>query len=452
MNRLPSSASALACSAHALNLIEKRTLDHEEMKALNQEVREYFKEHVNPGFLEYRKSVTAGGDYGAVEWQAGGLNTLVDTQGQEFIDCLGGFGIFNVGHRNPVVVSAVENQLAKQPLHSQELLDPLRAMLAKTLAALTPGKLKYSFFCNSGTESVEAAIKLAKAYQSPRGKFTFIATSGAFHGKSLGALSATAKSTFRKPFMPLLPGFRHVPFGDINAMRTMLSECKKTGDDVAAVILEPIQGEGGVILPPTGYLPAVRKLCDEFGALLILDEVQTGMGRTGKMFACEHENVQPDILCLAKALGGGVMPIGATVATEEVFSVLFDNPFLHTTTFGGNPLAATVANAVLAHLDAPLLAGVGERHALIVDQLNAISARYDAFSAVRGTGLLIGAELAGPLRGKAKTLTNLAAEEGLIALIAGPDVLRFAPALNIPLADIAEAFVRLDRAVARLTR
>ncbi|HHV4537175.1 TPA: putrescine aminotransferase [Klebsiella pneumoniae] len=318
MNRLPSSASALACSAHALNLIEKRTLDHEEMKALNQEVREYFKEHVNPGFLEYRKSVTAGGDYGAVEWQAGGLNTLVDTQGQEFIDCLGGFGIFNVGHRNPVVVSAVENQLAKQPLHSQELLDPLRAMLAKTLAALTPGKLKYSFFCNSGTESVEAAIKLAKAYQSPRGKFTFIATSGAFHGKSLGALSATAKSTFRKPFMPLLPGFRHVPFGDITAMRTMLSECKKTGDDVAAVILKPIQGEGGVILPPTGYLPAVRKLCDEFGALLILDEVQTGMGRTGKMFACEHENVQPDILCLAKALGGNPLACAAALATINV--------------------------------------------------------------------------------------------------------------------------------------
>ncbi len=252
-----------------------------------------------------------------------------------------------MGHRNPVVVSAVQNQLAKQPLHSQELLDPLRAMLAKTLAALTPGKLKYSFFCNSGTESVEAALKLAKAYQSPRGKFTFIATSGAFHGKSLGALSATAKSTFRKPFMPLLPGFRHVPFGNIEAMRTALNECKKTGDDVAAVILEPIQGEGGVILPPPGYLTAVRKLCDEFGALMILDEVQTGMGRTGKMFACEHENVQPDILCLAKALGGGVMPIGATIATEEVFSVLFDNPFLHTTTFGGNPLACAAALATI---------------------------------------------------------------------------------------------------------
>lgn len=142
-------------------------------------------------------------------------------------------------------------------------------------------------------------------------------------------------------------GFRHVPFGNIEAMRTALSECKKTGDDVAAVILEPIQGEGGVILPPPGYLTAVRKLCDEFGALMILDEVQTGMGRTGKMFACEHENVQPDILCLAKALGGGVMPIGATIATEEVFSVLFDNPFLHTTTFGGNPLACAAALATI---------------------------------------------------------------------------------------------------------
>ncbi|VEA43887.1 putrescine--2-oxoglutarate aminotransferase [Salmonella enterica subsp. enterica] len=134
--------------------------------------------------------------------------------------------------------------------------------------------------------------------------------------------------------MPLLPGFRHVPFGNIDAMSMAFSEGKKTGDEIAAVILEPIQGEGGVILPPQGYLTEVRKLCDEFGALMILDEVQTGMGRTGKMFACEHENVQPDILCLAKALGGGVMPIGATIATEEVFSVLFDNPFLHTTTFG----------------------------------------------------------------------------------------------------------------------
>lgn len=333
------------------------------MKALNREVIEYFKEHVNPGFLEYRKSVTAGGDYGAVEWQAGGLNTLVDTQGQEFIDCLGGFGIFNVGHRNPVVVSAVQNQLAKQPLHSQELLDPLRAMLAK-------------------------------AYQSPRGKFTFIATSGAFHGKSLGALSATAKSTFRKPFMPLLPGFRHVPFGNIEAMLTALNECKKTGDDVAAVILEPIQGEGGVILPPPGYLTAVRKLCDEFGALMILDEVQTGMGRTGKMFACEHENVQPDILCLAKALGGGVMPIGATIATEEVFSVLFDNPFLHTTTFGGNPLACAAALATInVLLEQNLPAQAEQKGDMLLDGFRQLAREYpDLVQEARGKGMLMAIE------------------------------------------------------------
>ncbi|EAZ2563590.1 aspartate aminotransferase family protein [Salmonella enterica] len=333
------------------------------MKALNREVIDYFKEHVNPGFLEYRKSVTAGGDYGAVEWQAGSLNTLVDTQGQEFIDCLGGFGIFNVGHRNPVVVSAVQNQLAKQPLHSQELLDPLRAMLAK-------------------------------AYQSPRGKFTFIATSGAFHGKSLGALSATAKSTFRRPFMPLLPGFRHVPFGNIDAMSMAFSEGKKTGDEIAAVILEPIQGEGGVILPPQGYLTEVRKLCDEFGALMILDEVQTGMGRTGKMFACEHENVQPDILCLAKALGGGVMPIGATIATEEVFSVLFDNPFLHTTTFGGNPLACAAALATInVLLEQNLPAQAEQKGDTLLDGFRQLAREYpNLVHEARGKGMLMAIE------------------------------------------------------------
>ncbi|KJT50594.1 putrescine--2-oxoglutarate aminotransferase [Salmonella enterica subsp. enterica serovar Heidelberg str. 579083-19] len=267
-------------------------------------------------------------------------------------------------------------------------------MLAKTLAALTPGKLKYSFFCNSGTESVEAALKLAKAYQSPRGKFTFIATSGAFHGKSLGALSATAKSTFRRPFMPLLPGFRHVPFGNIDAMSMAFSEGKKTGDEIAAVILEPIQGEGGVILPPQGYLTEVRKLCDEFGALMILDEVQTGMGRTGKMFACEHENVQPDILCLAKALGGGVMPIGATIATEEVFSVLFDNPFLHTTTFGGNPLACAAALATInVLLEQNLPAQAEQKGDTLLDGFRQLAREYpNLVHEARGKGMLMAIE------------------------------------------------------------
>ena len=396
MNRLPNSASALACTAHALNLIEKRTLTHEEMKALNREVHDYFQQHVNPGFLEYRKSVTAGGDYGAVEWQAGGLNTLVDTQGQEFLDCLGGFGIFNVGHRNPVVVSAVENQLAKQPLHSQELLDPLRAMLAKTLAALTPGKLKYSFFCNSGTESVEAAIKLAKAYQSPRGKFTFVAASGAFHGKSLGALSATAKAAFRKPFMPLLPGFRHVPFGNIDALRELLSECKKTGDDVAAVILEPIQGEAGVIVPPPGYLKEVRKICDEHNLPLILDEIQTGMGRTGTMWRCEAEDVVPDVMTFGKAFGGGVMPITGFICRPHMWSQpLIDNPYLlGSTTFGGNPVCCSAAIATIRYMLAHDIPGqCRDKGALLKKGLEDMAAKYPTVvKEVRGVGMMLAVE------------------------------------------------------------
>ncbi|WP_223881688.1 putrescine aminotransferase [Affinibrenneria salicis] len=390
MSRQPDHCSPLEYSQQALKWIMSDTLSQEDVAALNQETLDAFREYVNPGFLEYRKSVTSGGSYGAVEWRANSPNTLLDTQGNEYLDCLGGYGIFSVGHRNPSVLAAVEKQLSKQPLHSQELLDPLRAMLAKTLAAITPGKLKYSFFGNSGTESVEAALKLAKAYQSPRGKFSFIATNGAFHGKSMGSLSATAKPAFRKPFMPLLPGFHHVPFGDIAAMWEQVKQCHESGEGIAAVILEPIQGEGGVIVPPEQYLPAVRALCDEIGALLILDEVQTGMGRTGKMFACEHYGVEPDILCLAKALGGGVMPIGATVATEEVFSVLFENPFLHTTTFGGNPLACAAALATVNVLLSEKLPDRAAQNGAFL--LNGLKKRVAGYSELvveaRGLGLL----------------------------------------------------------------
>ncbi len=382
--------TTLTLSRQALELISKTQLTADDTHWLNEQTISGFRDHINPGFLEYRKSVTAGGQFAAIEWRATGPNTLIDTNGKEYLDCLGGFGIFNVGHRNPTVVKAVEQQLAKQPLHSQELLDPLRALLAKMLANLAPGDLKYCFFGNSGTESVEAAIKLAKAYQSPHGKTAFIATNGGFHGKSLGALSATSKAVFRKPFAPLVPGFRHVPFGDLEAMRDALYASLNTGDGVAAVILEPIQGEGGVILPPTDYLPGVRKLCDEVGALLIIDEVQTGMGRTGKMFACEHSGVVPDILCLAKALGGGVMPISATLASEKVFSVLFDNPFLHTTTFGGNPLACAAGiAAVNVLLEERLPEQAARVGTYLLQGLQDLAADYpDLIVTVRGQGLL----------------------------------------------------------------
>jgi putrescine aminotransferase len=353
-----------------------------------------FRDHVNPGFLEYRKTAGHGSYDAAVEWSDSGPNTFRDVRGREYLDCLGGFGIFNVGHRHPKVVKAVQDQLARQPLHSQDLLDPLRAMLAKILAMISPGDLQYAFFCNSGTEAIEGALKLARAYDP--GKPTIVCATKGFHGKSYGALATTAKGAFRKPFGPMLPGFRHIAFDDLDALEKMLEACRLTGEDVGAVLLEPIQGEGGVNVPTPGYLTGVRALCDRYGALLILDEVQTGMGRTGKMFACEHENVVPDIMCLAKALGGGVMPIGAVLANERVFSTLFANPFLHTTTFGGNPLACAAA---IATIDVLLEERLPERAAemgalMLAGMREAALGHEDKIVDVRGQGLLMAIEFA----------------------------------------------------------
>lgn len=374
-----------------LNLIEKEEITKEEAEWVTRQTVDGFREHVNSGFLAYRKTVTKDGQFAAVEWKDSGYNCFQDVNGKEYIDCLGGFGIYNVGHRHPKVVKAVMNQLNRQALHSQDLLDPLRAMLAKILADITPGNLKYSFFANSGTESIEAALKLAKMYSD---RTTFIATTKAFHGKSLGSLSATAKGVFRKPYLPMIPGFRHVHFGDIDMLRKTMEACALIGEDVAAVILEPIQGEGGVNLPPEGYLKQVRQLCDQFGALLILDEVQTGMGRTGSMFCCEFDDVVPDILCLGKAFGGGIMPAAAVVATEEVFKNLFPNPFMHTTTFGGNPLACAAAIATFNVLiEENLPARAAELGEYMLKGLRDIARDYPQLVLeIRGKGLLIGIE------------------------------------------------------------
>lgn len=373
-----------------LEMIEKDSVTEEEAKWITKETVDGFREHVNPGFLEYRKTVTKDGQFAAVEWSDEGSH-FTDVNGREYIDCLGGFGIYNVGHRHPKVVKAVSDQLKRQALHSQDLLDPLRAMLAKVLAQITPGDLKYAFFTNSGTESVEAALKLAKNYSDRQ---TIISTTRAFHGKSLGSLSGTAKNVFRKPFLPLIPGFRHIPYGDIDMMRKTFEACAAVGEDVAAVILEPIQGEGGIIIPPEGYLKQVRELCDEYDAILIFDEVQTGMGRTGKMFAADLFEVEPDIICLAKALGGGVMPIGAIVAKEKVFKNWFDNPFVHTTTFGGNPLACAAA---LATIDVLIEEKLPERAAEVGEYFlkglkEAAKGHEDKVLEIRGVGLMIGIE------------------------------------------------------------
>lgn len=381
-------------SKKVLDFIANDELETSDIKWISKETVNNFRDYVNPGFLEYRKSVTENGEFAAVEWKDSGLNSFVDVNGKEYIDCLGGYGIYNVGHRNPKILKAVTDQLKHQALHSQELLDPLRAALAKLLADITPGNLQYSFLCNSGTEAVEGAIKLAKLHQQKNGKHYFMAATGAFHGKSLGSLSATSKGLFRKPFMPLVSGFKHVLYGDIDMMYKTVKTSSMVGEDIAAIMLEPIQGEGGIIIPPKDYLAKVRQLCDDFGIIMIADEVQTGMGRTGKMFCVEHYDVKPDIMCLAKALGGGIMPVGAVIAKEEIFKNFFPNPFIHTTTFGGNPLACAAAIATISTLIEDNIPERAEKMGnYLMTGLKNVTSKYPSLvKEVRGMGLMIGIE------------------------------------------------------------
>ena len=235
---------------------------------------------------------------------------------------LGGFGIYVTGHRHPKVLKAVKEQLDRQAIHSQELIDPLRTYLAHLVAMITPGDLQYSFFTNSGTESIEACLKMAIL---TTGRHHFVGTIGAFHGKSLGSLGGTSKAVFREPFLPL-KRWTHVPFGDVDALRMIVASGDFSGDKVAAVVIEPIQGEGGINVAPPGYLAAAREICDKYGAVLVFDEVQSGMGRSGKMFCCEHDGVVPDLMALGKGFGGGVMPIGACVGHAEDLGALHRQP------------------------------------------------------------------------------------------------------------------------------
>ena len=371
-----------------LDLVGKGDLGEEDKTWVTELTASAYANNVNPGILEYRKSVST--EYISVEW-ADSANGFTDIKGRKYLDLLGGYGIFNVGHRHPKVVEAVSNQLKRQALHSQELLEPFRAMLAKLIHDITPGDLQYSFFGNSGAEAVEGAMKLAMLHT---GRKSFVAATAAFHGKTLGALSATAKAKFRQPFLPILPDCYHVPYGDADYIEAALKAADEVGNDIAGVILEPIQGEGGINVPPDDYFPRVRDLCDRYGALFIVDEVQTGMGRTGKMFCVDHWNVVPDIMCLGKALGGGVMPIGAFVSNKTIWEQLFPEPWLHSTTFGGNPLACVAAIAgIHVLLEEKLPERADKLGAEFVNKLRALRRRFPKLCVdVRGKGLMIGME------------------------------------------------------------
>jgi putrescine aminotransferase len=376
-------------SRDVLGIIGKQTLASDERERIIQDSVKYWTDHVNPGFLQYRKSVST--DYTAVEWDDEGA-VFRDVHGKVFIDMLGGFGIYNVGHRHPKVLKAVTEQLQKQAIHSQELIDPLRTYLAHLVSLVTPGDLQYAFFTNSGTESVEGCLKMAVL---ATGRHHFIGAIGGFHGKSLGSLGGTSKAVFREPFLPLM-NWTHVPFGNIDALQMILESSDFSGDRVAAVVLEPIQGEGGINVAPPGYLAAARELCDKYGAMLVFDEIQCGMGRTGKMFYCEYDGVVPDLMALGKGFGGGVMPIGACVGNAKTWQKYIDNPFLHTTTFGGNPLACAAAIATInVLLEEDLLTQAQEKGKYILPKLAQLAATYPkVLVGGRGIGLMLGMEFA----------------------------------------------------------
>ena len=357
-----------------------------------------------------------------VEWIGDGC-LLRDVAGREFIDCLGGFGIFALGHRHPKVIAAVKAQMDRLALHSQWMLNPRSADAARRLAEITPGNLRKTFWCSTGTESVEGALKLARLYT---GRSKFISTINSFHGKTLGSLSVTGRDLFRKPFLPLLEA-TVVPYGDAEAIE------KAIDDQTAAVILEPIQGEGGVIVPPDDYLPAVRRICTERGVLMLVDEVQTGLGRTGEMFGCNHSGVVPDIMCLGKAISGGVIPCAAFHTTDEIFSSFHPNPFYHTSTFGANPMATTAAAATIQTLqEENLVARSQEMGDYFKSGLKQLQERFPKIIRdVRGRGLLIGVEILDAKIGESLAQRMFDRNVLIAYTLNKPEVIRIEPPLII---------------------
>lgn len=409
-----------------------------------------FDNFVNRGFIDYRKSVAEADDYAAIEWSGRG-SILCDILGRKFIDCLGGFGIYNTGIKHPKVVKAVSDQLKRMPLSSQELLDPLRGALGEMLGEIAPGDLQCCFFINNGTDAVEGAMKLARMYTK---KIGFISTLGGFHGKSFGSLSLLGKASYRKPFEPLLDNIHFVPFGNAKALEEELKKLTALGVEIAAFVVEPVQGEAGVYVPPDDYFPAVRRICDRYDILLILDEVQTGFGRTGKMFACEHWNIVPDIMCVAKSLGGGVMPISAFISNKKIWSVLEKNPFIHSTTFGGNPLACAAGIAAInVILSEKLPECAAKRGEYFLKGLRAIQKKYPKhLKEVRGKGLLIGLEFADEKFGY-RVAAGLFKRGVLVAgTLIGVKTIRIEPALNIPYKLIDTVLEKLDDTLNVLTR
>jgi putrescine aminotransferase len=396
-----------------------------------ERIADLYSAHLNPSLVTLMRFM----GFETAEGHSHG-HVVTSDGGAEYIDFLGGFGVFSMGHTHDRIVDAVCEQIRKAPLSSRLLLSEVAARLGGELARITPGDLTYTFLCNSGAEAVEGALKLARFATRRPG---FVSALNAFHGKTLGALSVSGRGVYRDPFQPLLPGVTHVPFGDAGALAAAVTE------ETAAVILEPIQGEAGVIVPPEGYLRAAREICDARGALLILDEVQTGMGRTGRNFACEWEGVVPDVMTLGKALGGGVMPIGAFVARSECWGMFRENPLMHSSTFGGGPAACAAALAAIEVLESEDLAAqaLAKGEPFRAKLREVALAHTDIIDGVRGRGLMTGVSFTNSDVG-GLVIAGMAQRGVLVAYtLNNQKVMRFQPPLNVPdevLGHVADCF------------
>jgi putrescine aminotransferase len=413
------------------------------LEASRREVTSHFASHVNPPLKSLLALIGADRRY----VRASGA-TVFDEEGREYLDFLGGYGAVNLGHNHPELLAALE-RVAERPNILQASINPLVSALAASLARVTPGRLAKTFLCNSGAEAVEAALKLARA---ATGRTDLVSCTNSFHGKTFGALSVTGRARYQDPFRPLLPGCHAVPFGDLDALAASLS-----ARTAAAFIVEPVQGEGGIILPPDGYLAQAQQLCRDTGTLFVLDEVQTGLGRTGYLFAAERDGLEPDIIALAKSLGGGVMPIGACIATDAVWRRAYgsrERCLLHTSTFGGNTRACAVALKTLEILLRDDVAAQTRRKGeQFIARLRTLAAELPIIKEVRGRGLLIGIELQvaddAPRWAReylgAAVCGLLLQEHGIITAFAfnNPNTIRFEPPLVV-----SEA--QLDRAASAL--
>ena len=364
---------------------------------------------------------------------------LWDQDDKEYIDFAGGIAVNALGHAHPIAVNALIEQGQKLwHIGNGYTNEPVLALAKQLVDHTFADKV---FFCNSGAEANEAALKLARKIGLSKNKSKIVAFNNAFHGRTLFTVTAGGQPKYSQDFAPLPAGIEHVAFNDLNAAAAVID------DQTCAVIVEPIQGEGGVLPADLEFLKGLRRLCDETGAVLIFDEVQTGVGRTGALYAYMNTGVVPDILTTAKALGGG-FPIGAMITTDQYANVFVVGD--HGTTYGGNPLACAVAGAVFNFINtADVLDGIKQRSQQFVDELEQLNHTYAVFQEIRGQGLLLGCVLRPEYAGKAKDIVTLAGAEGLLALIAGPNVVRFTPSLVISEQEISEGLQRFGRALSQ---